>query len=200
VPQRAAYRQGIHITVEEMLDDARSGLRRLTPYEAHAAMQAGALLIDIRSDSQRDRDGVIPGARFVPRNVLEWRMDPTCAHRDPELARPDAHIVLVCDEGYQSSLAAATLQRLGLPRATDLGGGFQAWRRAGLPVEPLDQAVAMRALECPCGHQLEGSDDETLFRLAREHVDRDHPEIDRGDEDLRARVSADAYDVTPAPR
>ena len=97
-------------------------------------MQDGALLIDIRAESQRAADGQVPGAAFVPRNVLEWRLDPESAHRDPELARPDARIVLMCNEGYQSSLAAATLQDLGLPRATDLDGGFQAWRAAGLPV------------------------------------------------------------------
>jgi len=91
--------------------------------------------VDIRSDSQRVADGVIPGARFVPRNVLEWRLDPSSPHRDPELARPDTHVVLVCDEGYQSSLAAAAVQRLGLSNATDVIGGFQAWREAGLPVE-----------------------------------------------------------------
>jgi rhodanese-related sulfurtransferase len=123
-------------TVEQMLDEARRRLRRLTPAEAFQASADGAVLIDIRSESQRARDGSIPGARFVPRNVLEWRLDPSSASRDEELARPDALIVVICDEGYQSSLAAATLQELGLSRATDLQGGFQAWRSAGLPVEP----------------------------------------------------------------
>jgi rhodanese-related sulfurtransferase len=127
-------------TVEQMLAAARVGLRRLGPHDAHAAMRAGALLVDIRSERQRERDGVIPGARFVPRNVLEWRMDPSCPHRDPTLARRDAEIVVICDEGYQSSLAAATLQRLGLARVTELAGGFQAWRAAGLPVESHAQA------------------------------------------------------------
>jgi rhodanese-related sulfurtransferase len=99
-------------------------------------MEEGALLLDIRSDSQRAGDGVIPGARFVPRNVLEWRLDPACPHRDTAVARTDRRIVLLCDEGYQSSLAAATLRRFGLD-ATDVDGGFRAWRAAGLPVEPL---------------------------------------------------------------
>jgi rhodanese-related sulfurtransferase len=94
--------------------------------------------VDIRSDRQRAADGVIPGARFVPRNVLEWRLDPESADRDPELARPDARVMLICDEGYQSSLAAATLRRFGLADATDVVGGFQAWRAAGLPVEPAE--------------------------------------------------------------
>jgi rhodanese-related sulfurtransferase len=122
-------------TVDELLTRARTRLDRLEPREAQAAQEGGALLIDIRSDSQRAADGVVPGAAFVPRNVLEWRLDPASPHREPELARPDRPIVLMCDEGYQSSLAAATLQELGLPHATDLAGGFQAWRDAGLPVD-----------------------------------------------------------------
>ena len=76
----------------------------------------------------------MPGAVFVPRNVLEWRCDPDCTHRDDRLADLDRHLILMCNEGYQSSLAAATLQRLGFARATDLAGGFQAWCEAGLPV------------------------------------------------------------------
>jgi rhodanese-related sulfurtransferase len=122
-------------TINELLTRARARLERLEPREAQAARENGALLIDIRSDSQRAADGVVPGAAFVPRNVLEWRLDPASPHREPELARPDRPIVLMCDEGYQSSLAAATLQELGLPQATDLAGGFQAWRDAGLPVD-----------------------------------------------------------------
>jgi rhodanese-related sulfurtransferase len=123
-------------TVERLLAEAREQLMRRSATEARAATERGeALLIDIRSDSQRSHDGVIPGAAFVPRNVLEWRLDPSCPHRDPELAVRDRELILVCNEGYQSSLAAATLKRFGL-RTTDLIGGFQAWRDAGLPVEP----------------------------------------------------------------
>jgi rhodanese-related sulfurtransferase len=92
------------------------------------------MLIDIRSDLQRERDGVVPCARYVSRNVLEWRCDPASPHRDPELAHRDLLLVLMCNEGYQSSLAAATLQRLGLSLATDVIGGFRAWRDADLPV------------------------------------------------------------------
>jgi rhodanese-related sulfurtransferase len=84
--------------------------------------------VDIRSDAQRSADGVVPGARYVPRNVLEWRA--------PELGAVERRVILMCDGGYQSSLAAATLQELGLVDATDMDGGFQAWRAAGLPVEP----------------------------------------------------------------
>ena len=123
------------VTVEQLLDDARGRLRRLTPHEAFAAARQGALLVDIRSEGQRERDGIVPGSRFVARNVLEWRLDPACPHRDDTLARPPERIILLCDEGFQSSLAAATLQKLGLRRATDVIGGFQAWRTSGLPVQ-----------------------------------------------------------------
>jgi rhodanese-related sulfurtransferase len=123
------------MNAEELLAEARSGLERLEPEEAHEAVEAGALLIDIRSDSQRAGDGVVPQARFVQRNVLEWRLDPEGDWRDPELARADAHVVLMCQDGYQSSLAAANLQKLGIERATDVVAGFRAWRDAGLPVE-----------------------------------------------------------------
>jgi rhodanese-related sulfurtransferase len=95
------------------------------------------VLVDIRSEVQRTRDGAIPGALAHPRNVLEWRADAASAHDDPALSGAlDRIVVVVCDEGYQSSLAAAVLQDLGFERATDLVGGFQAWRAAGLPVEP----------------------------------------------------------------
>lgn len=121
-------------TVEELLAEARSRIARLSPTEAHEAARGGALLIDIRAESQRARDGHLPTARFIPRNVLEWRLDPSCPHRDDECARTDRPLILICDEGYQSSLAAATLSRFGL-NATDVVGGFRAWRDAGLPVE-----------------------------------------------------------------
>jgi rhodanese-related sulfurtransferase len=122
-----------YATIDQLLDEARLQLRRLSPVEAHAAARAGALLIDIRSENQRARDGTVPGARFIARNVLEWRLDPTSPDRDPGCARRDRRLVLICNEGYQSSLAAATLKRFGLD-ATDVIGGFQAWRSAGLPV------------------------------------------------------------------
>ena len=131
---RADVMPAAPVTVDEMLADAQAQLRRLTPEEAHEVAGRGAVVVDIRDGDQRARDGVIPGARVVARNALEWRLAPSSADRDPSIARPDAQIVLICDEGYQSSLAAATLQRLGLPLATDVVGGFQAWRAAGLPV------------------------------------------------------------------
>jgi rhodanese-related sulfurtransferase len=122
------------ITVGRLLEDARHGLPRFTPAEAHEAIRAGAALVDIRSDSQRLEDGDVACARHIPRNVLEWRLDPACAHRDRELARRDRLVVIMCDEGYQSSLAAATLRRFGVD-AGDIIGGFRAWRAAGLPVQ-----------------------------------------------------------------
>jgi rhodanese-related sulfurtransferase len=121
-----------------MLEEARARLQRVTPREAHAAMAAGARLVDIRSESQRARDGTVPEAHFVPRNVLEWRLDPASPHRDPDLTAPGIRVVLMCDAGYQSSLAAATAKDLGLDRVTDLVGGFQAWRAEGLPVDGPD--------------------------------------------------------------
>src|SRR3954447_22511156 len=123
------------MTVEDLLERARGRLQRLEPMEADAALRTGALLIDIRSDGQRARDGVVPGALFVPRNVLEWRCDPASPHRDRRIDGHARWLILMCDEGYQSSLAAATLHELGLTRTADLIGGFQAWRAAGLPVE-----------------------------------------------------------------
>jgi rhodanese-related sulfurtransferase len=184
-------------SIDTLLDEARSGLDRVDARQAHVAMAAGALLIDIRSHAQRRADGAVPGALIVERNVLEWRCDPACAARDPRID-PARALIVMCDEGYQSSLAAATLRQLGLNGATDLIGGFQAWREAELPVVPLSEDKLMRAIECPCGHRLEGADDEELFRLAREHVDRDHPEMERTDEQLRERVVADAYNVPVA--
>ncbi|MDI3347786.1 rhodanese-like domain-containing protein [Streptomyces sp. AJ-1] len=112
----------------------RSRLTRLTPEQAWDAARRGALLVDIRYAALRDRDGLIPGALVVERNELEWRLDPQGSHRLPEADRHDLEIVVLCNEGYASSLAAASLHDLGLFRATDLVGGFQAWRAAGLPV------------------------------------------------------------------
>jgi rhodanese-related sulfurtransferase len=121
--------------IDTLLAAARSVLARLDAAQAHAGIASGALLIDIRSEAQRAAGGAVPGALVVERNVLEWRCDPTCAARDPRID-PDQVLIVMCNEGYQSSLAAATLRRLGLDGATDLIGGFQAWREAGLPVRP----------------------------------------------------------------
>jgi rhodanese-related sulfurtransferase len=124
------------LTVDALLERARARLRRVAPAEASEAMRGGAVLVDIRPDGQRARDGEIPGALVVPRNALEWRLDPASAYRHPRAPGLADDVIVVCDAGYQSSLVAATLQDLGFARATDLEGGFQAWRRAGLPVTP----------------------------------------------------------------
>ncbi len=123
-------------TVDELLAAARARLHRLDPAAAVEAQNAGASLIDIRSETQIATDGTIPGALVIPRNVLEWRLDPTGAHRHPQAPGAEGQVIVFCDAGYQSSLAAATLQELGFDRATDLDGGFQAWREAGLPIDP----------------------------------------------------------------
>jgi rhodanese-related sulfurtransferase len=106
---------------------------RALPEDLPGVVDQGGLVVDIRPIDLRERDGLIPGALVVGRNVLEWRLDPTSPDRIPEVTGPDQEIVVVCDEGYASSLAAATLRQLGLHRATDLAGGFQAWRRTGTP-------------------------------------------------------------------
>jgi rhodanese-related sulfurtransferase len=122
-------------TVDELLAHARAALpSRPSPAEALHAQANGALLIDIRGDDQRRKDGLIPGAIVLPRNSLEWRCDPESEWRHPAITRRDLRIILICDQGYQSTLAAATLQQLGLIHATDLDGGFTAWAAAGLPV------------------------------------------------------------------
>jgi rhodanese-related sulfurtransferase len=123
------------VRIEELLDEARSGLERLSPADALAAAEAGAVLVDIRDSAEIARGGSVPGAVAVPRNVLEWRCAPDSRWRDERVSDPSRVVVVICEQGYQSSLAAATLKRLGLARATDVEGGFQAWRAAGLPVD-----------------------------------------------------------------
>lgn len=120
-------------SVDELLAEVRSGLARLGAEAAFAAVADGAVLVDIRPVEQRTEEGEVPGAVVIARNVLEWRLDPRSDARIPALARSDAHIIVMCSEGYASSFAAASLRAIGLQRATDLDGGFQAWRRAGLP-------------------------------------------------------------------
>jgi rhodanese-related sulfurtransferase len=124
-------------TVDELLAEARAKLDRIEPRDAYAAVEAGdALIVDIRAESQREAQGVVPGALYVPRNDIEWRVDPSTDHGDERLS-DGRRVIVMCAAGYQSSLVAATLQELGLEDATDLAGGFHAWRGAELPVEPL---------------------------------------------------------------
>jgi rhodanese-related sulfurtransferase len=124
-------------TVHDLLESARSTLDRLEAAAAAAEAQAGGLIIDTRCAELRRDDGVIPGSAHVPLSVLYWRLDPASGFEDPALAQPDRRLILVCAHGYSSSIAAATLRELGFSRATDVIGGFEGWRSAGLPVEPL---------------------------------------------------------------
>lgn len=120
--------------LDGLLQRARQQLVRLEPTEAWDAARHGALIVDTRPEFQRRADGEIPGAIVIERNHLEWRLHPSSEGRIQEATDPSVHWVIVCDEGYSSSLAAATLKRIGLSHATDVIGGFQAWRKAGLPV------------------------------------------------------------------
>ena len=129
--------------IDDLLQRCRERIDRWTPAEAEAARAAGALLVDIRPSEQRRADGEVPGAIVVRRDVLEWRLDPTSPHRIPEATDPNRPVILLCAEGYSTSLAAATLQELGLTRAGEVIGGFLAWRAAGLPVRrPEEDAAA----------------------------------------------------------
>ena len=122
--------------VGEIMAQARGRLKRLGPQQAYDAMRAGALLVDIRPQAQRAAEGELPGALVVERNVLEWRLDPASDARLPDAGDYRRPVIVVCSEGYASSLAAASLQDLGLVNATDLAGGFRAWAGSGLPVTP----------------------------------------------------------------
>ncbi|MCY4430742.1 MAG: rhodanese-like domain-containing protein, partial [Rhodospirillales bacterium] len=132
-------------TVNDLLAEARSGLRRFDPEELAAALDAGdeartgspddrPLVIDIRDRDDRERTGMIPGSVSIPLLVLEWRCDPTSGHSHPAVHSLDQPVVTVCNEGYTSSFAAASLKRLGFVRATDLEGGVEGWAAAGLPM------------------------------------------------------------------
>jgi len=133
------------VTVDDLLDAARARIRRLDPHETAAACRRGALLIDIRPTIQRRWEGEVPGAVVIERNVLEWRLDPASAHRLAQITDHDREIVVMCSEGYASSLVAATLVDLGFVSAADLEGGFQAWVKAGLPVRNDRRRPRLRA-------------------------------------------------------
>jgi rhodanese-related sulfurtransferase len=120
--------------VDEVLAASRVGVDRLTPQQVVDAVRRGALLVDTRTETQRRDQGELPGALVIDRTVLEWRLDPKCPYRIPEAVDHDVEVVVVCRQGYSSSLAAASLRTLGLHRATDLDGGVEAWLAAGLPV------------------------------------------------------------------
>ncbi|GAA1797429.1 rhodanese-like domain-containing protein [Planosporangium flavigriseum] len=128
-------------TIDQVLAEARTRLDRLGPYAVQHAQREGGVLVDIRPVAQRIAGGQIPGALVVERNVLEWRFDPASDARLPIADRYDLPVIVYCEEGYTSSLAAAALQDLGLFRATDLAGGISAWRAAGLPIETAKEAT-----------------------------------------------------------
>ncbi|TQN40979.1 rhodanese-related sulfurtransferase [Blastococcus colisei] len=123
-------------TIDELLEQVRGRIDRVGPGEAASRLAEGALLIDTRPLEQRDRDGEVPGAVVVDRNVLEWRLDPASPYRLPEVSGYDREVIVLCNQGFSSSLVADTLRSLGLRRAVDVVGGFEAWAAAGLPVLP----------------------------------------------------------------
>jgi rhodanese-related sulfurtransferase len=122
-------------TIDDLLAAARARLDRVDARRAAVLAAEGAHLVDTRPGWQRDQEGSIPGALIIERNHVEWRLDPTSSAKIPEAVDHDVAWILFCSEGYSSSLAAASLQDLGLHRATDLDGGFHAWKDAGLPTE-----------------------------------------------------------------
>jgi rhodanese-related sulfurtransferase len=131
-------------SIDEILAAARARLSRVTPAEAFAELGAGAVLIDIRPAAQRAAAGEIPGSVVIERNHLEWRLDPESPARLPWATGYDLRPIVMCAEGYTSSLAAAALQDLGLARATDVAGGYQAWQATGLPTaRPAERAVVI---------------------------------------------------------
>jgi rhodanese-related sulfurtransferase len=123
------------IPVGELLSEARSHLERLEPRAAYDAVRRGALLVDVRDSRVRERDGAVPDAIHITLDVLEWRMDPASGHQDPRVGDLDRQVIVLCRQGYSSSLAARRLQTIGFWRATDVVGGFEAWAATGLPVE-----------------------------------------------------------------
>ncbi|SHG29709.1 rhodanese-like domain-containing protein [Geodermatophilus nigrescens] len=120
-------------SVDQLLEEARSRITRVTPAEAAERVAAGAVLVDIRPQSQRDAEGEVPGALVVERNHLEWRFDPESDARVPQATGYDVDVVVLCQEGYTSSLAADALRTLGLSKASDVIGGHRAWVADGLP-------------------------------------------------------------------
>src|SRR5436309_8496174 len=149
LPRRRGDQMPERMSIDELLALARVGLDRVPPAELRAEQDAGALVADIRPVEQRTRDGELPGAVVIDRNVLEWRLDPASPFRISEVTGYDCRVVIVCDQGYSSSLAADTLRRLGLHRATDLIGGFQAWLAWLAQAQPDGRGPRRQAPESP---------------------------------------------------
>jgi rhodanese-related sulfurtransferase len=120
-------------TADELLEDARQRIVRLEPRDALDASEAGALVIDLRTDHARQRDGIVPGSLHIPRSVLEWRIDPRSPWRNTEVGGTDQRLIILCAQGFSSSLAAVTAIELGFEATCDVIGGFEAWSAAGLP-------------------------------------------------------------------
>jgi rhodanese-related sulfurtransferase len=132
-------------TVEQFLNEARCALpRRRSPEETWHEIVAGTLVIDIRGDEQQHRDGLIPRSLIIRRNVLEWRCDPLSPWHHPRIIDHRQTLVLFCNDGYQSILAAANLQQLGLQHATDMAGGFSSWKELGLPIAAYEAAASFQ--------------------------------------------------------
>lgn len=123
-------------SADSLVEQARAAIERVTAQRALECQRDGALLVDIRPAQQRATYGVVPGALIIERNVLEWRLDPTGDHKLPEVTSHDQHVLILCQQGYASSLAAASLAALGFRRPGDVIGGFDAWKDAGLPTKP----------------------------------------------------------------
>ncbi len=122
-------------SIDTVLAEARARLQRLTPDDAWMGARRGAaLIIDIRTPTDRSRDGAIPGSLHLPRTVLEWRVDPASSRAHPAVGGFERLLVLVCNEGYSSSLAAVALHEIGFVNATDIVDGIRGWERAGLPL------------------------------------------------------------------
>jgi rhodanese-related sulfurtransferase len=121
-------------TLEQLLAEASTRIHRYQPAQAFTAASKGALIIDTRSDLDRQRDGIIPGSLHIPRTVLEWRLAPSSPYRTPHVTESNQQLLLICDHGCSSILAAASLVDLGLVGAGDIIGGFAAWSAAGLPI------------------------------------------------------------------
>lgn len=128
--------------IGDRLRECRGRINRFQPAEVAAAISRGALLVDLRSVDEREQDGVIPESMHVPRSVLEWRFDPGSEYTNPAVGDLDREVIVFCAHGYSSSLAAASLHDLGYSRASDVIGGFEAWRAAGLPVREAGPRLA----------------------------------------------------------
>lgn len=133
--QPASDRAAARTRIQDLLDEARRRIYRFEPLQADAAAGHGSVIVDTRCDDDRRREGLIPGSIHVPLSVLQWRCDPDSGYADDRLSDLEQQIILVCNDGYSSSLAAASLLELGFHRAGDVIGGFRAWVKAGLPVE-----------------------------------------------------------------